>query len=88
MRIIQVYRRKTSAEDDVYVFENGDYNDYYETILWLCACPYKNELKSIDWNELGEHEKMLVRDEVDSPFEWSDTFNYMWEVANENYPSV
>lgn len=83
MRIIQVYRREMSAEDDVYVFENGVYNDYYETILWLCAYTDKCELKSIDWNSLEEKEKSFVRDEIDNPNEWLDTFNYMWEVADK-----
>ena len=83
MRIIQVYRREMSAEDDVYVFENGVYNDYYETILWLCTYTDRCELKSLNWDNIDEKEKMLVRDEIDDPNEWYDTFNYMWEVADK-----
>ena len=83
MRIIQVYKGMFSAESDTYILENGSYCDYSEIILWLCAYTDRCELKSLNWDNMGEKEKMLVRDEVDNPFEWFDTFNYMWEVADK-----
>lgn len=83
MRIIQVYKGMFSAETDTYIFENGVYNDYYETILWLCVYTDRCELKSLNWDNIDEKEKMLVRDEIDDPNEWYDTFNYMWEVADK-----
>lgn len=83
MRIIRVYKGMFSAETDTYIFENGAYNDYYETILWLCAYTDRCELKSLNWDNINEKEKMLVRDEIDDPNEWYDTFNYMWEVADK-----
>ena len=81
MRIIQVYKGMFSAENDTYIFENGFYYDYSETIDILCY-PHRDlyEIKSVNWDNLDSDGHMLVRDEIDDPNEWLKIFEKVWYV--------
>lgn len=56
---------------DTYIFENGFYCDYSETIDILCY-PHSElyEIKSVNWDNLDSDGHMLVRDEIDDPEKW------------------